>query len=613
MGKQSRRKKQTAAEPAKAAAPPSPAWEALDRWALPVAAAAVILGAFLLAAFPTRSDDLFMHLAVGRRFFQTGHFPDPDPWLFSLRDYHRRWIDVAYWGTHLGATKLYALGGFTLLSVVKSLLVVAGALAPLWLARRLGYRAFVVPAALLVALWAACDRFIERGSLISDCFGPWVLAITVAEMVRPSRLRWLLPALILVWTNLHPGVATGLVFVLAAAGLQWREWRRWLPVTLACLAASVVHPDGPRHLMWALQSAPGGGSAAFRKHNYEQMPTLSPEYIHTLQVWLFIALAAAAWAGAVWALARGGGPPHGAGSAGSTDLVRRRRPWFGLLVLAALTYMGLSTIRFVTTAAMALPVVVVALLAPPRRDPAEAAAAPRAGLRGAAIAAALTALVAVALDAKVALAGYATTSGPRHGGFGLERAAYPFGGADFLKSIPLAGGIFNEHSFGAFLAWYWDGQPPIYFHGYVLDEGFYDRDYLGANKSPEEFDRIVRQYDIGAFFMARLPVTPSSGPLLHRLLLTRPEWHLVYWDERSMIFLRDRPEHRAIIAANEYRYFDPFRQDRLDRGLTDDPGRVLDEAVRVLHHAPDTGPARRLIRKVFRQDPDALVRQRYGR
>ncbi|HEY3354312.1 MAG TPA: hypothetical protein VGQ83_13755 [Polyangia bacterium] len=600
MGKQSRRKKEAAAAavPARAPAPPSPAWAALEQWALPAAAGAVLLCAFLLAAFPTRSDDLFMHLAVGRRFFQTGHFPDPDPWLFSLRDYHRSWIDVAYWGMHLGATKLVDLGGFTLLSLVKTLLVVAGAAAPLWLARRLGLRSFAAPAVLLLALWAACDRFIERGSLVSDCLGPWVLALTAAEMARPSRLRWLLPPLVLVWTNLHPGVATGLVFVLCGAALQWREWRRWLPVVVACLVASVVHPDGPRHLMWALQSVPGGGLAAFRKHNFEQMPTLSPEYAGSLQVWLFIGLAALS------ALAVGWG------------FVRRSRPWFGLVLVTALTYMGLSTIRFVTTAAMALPVVVVAVLAAARRSPATAPAAPaprgRAWQAGVA-ALAVTAALAVGLDAKLAVAGYSTMSGPRRGGFGLQRSAYPFGAADFLKSLPLKGGIFNEHSFGAFLAWYWDGQPQIYFHGYLLDERFYDQDYLGANKSPEEFDRIVKEHDIGAFFMARLPVTPTHGPLLHRLLLTKPEWHLLYWDDRAIVFLRDRPEHQAIIAANEYRYFDPFRQERLEVGLRENPNQVLEEAVRVLHHAPDTAPARRLIEQIFKQSPDALLKQRYGR
>ncbi|MBI5364175.1 MAG: hypothetical protein HZA53_13425, partial [Planctomycetes bacterium] len=195
-----------------AAPPPEPGL--LARLAFPLAALAVLLCAFLLAAFPARSDDLFMHLAAGRAWFEEGRFPNPDPWLFSIPDYDRGWIDLAYWGTHLGLTALHRLGGFELVVVVKALLVVLGAAAPLWLARRLGARSFLVPAAALLGLWAASNRFIERGSLVSDCLGPWVLALVLAELARPSRQRWLVTLVLAEWKNEHPGVLVGLEFVL---------------------------------------------------------------------------------------------------------------------------------------------------------------------------------------------------------------------------------------------------------------------------------------------------------------------------------------------------------------------------------------------------------------
>jgi hypothetical protein len=289
-----------------------------------------------------------MHLAVGRRFFETGRFPDPDPWLVSLPEYHRKWIDVADWGTHLAVTKLHAIGGFALLSALKALLIFTAAIAPLWLARRLGYRSFLAPAVLLLGLWAASDRFIERGSLISDCFGAWVLALVMAEMARPSRLRWLVPVLLLVWTNFHPGVLVGLFFVLCAAALRFSEWRRWLPLVVACVVACVVHPDGARHLLWAIETA-RGSTGAFRAHNFEMMPTLSPEHADSREVLLFLLLLGVAWVSLAYAF------------------VQRSRPWFGVAVVAALTWFGLSTVRFVTTASMAMPVAVVGVLAVARR------------------------------------------------------------------------------------------------------------------------------------------------------------------------------------------------------------------------------------------------------
>jgi hypothetical protein len=61
-----------------------PSASAFERKAYLVAAGAVLLQALLLSLFPCRSDDIFMHLAVGRRFFAEGGFPETDPFLFSI-------------------------------------------------------------------------------------------------------------------------------------------------------------------------------------------------------------------------------------------------------------------------------------------------------------------------------------------------------------------------------------------------------------------------------------------------------------------------------------------------------------------------------------------------
>jgi hypothetical protein len=592
MGRSRQRAEPLRDGPVRAA--PARAWELAARWAWPASGVLALALAFLLATFPTVSDDLFMHLAAGRWFFRTGSFPDPDPWLASVRDYSRAWIDVAYWGAHLGAEALHELGGFALIGVLKALLVALGAAAPLWLARRIGERSFLVPAALAVALWAASNRFIERGSLVSDCLGPWVLALVISELARPSRLRWALPPIFLVWTNLHPGVMTGLVFVAGAAFLQWRAWRRWLPLLAACTAAALLHPDGAAHLVWALGNAPGAASGAFRRHNVEMMPTLSAVHVGTREVRLFFALAAGALLVLGWAF------------------WRRARPWYELLVVAALCALGLSAVRYASTASLALPVAIVGALGAARRAGAPPPRAGSAAWRANAAGTALVALVSAGLCAKLALSGYTAASGVRRPGFGLDRAAYPFGAARFLESIPYEGALFNEHSWGTFLCWLWDGRPGVHYHGYMLDERFYERDYVGVNASAAEFDRIVAQYDLGAFLLRRLPAGPQRGPLVYRLLITRPEWRLVYWDQRSVVFLRDRPGHEALLAEHGYRFLDPYRPELLSAGLQREPARVLDEAVRQLHDQPSNLQAREIVEKLFQQDADELVSRRYG-
>ena len=113
---------------------------------------------------------------------------------------------------------------------------------------------------------------------------------------------------------------------------------------------------------------------------------------------------------------------------------------------------------------------------------------------------------------------------------------------------------------------------------------------------------------IDAFLLAADPASPTSGPLVFQQLLSRPEWRLVFWDGRTVVFLRDRPEYRASLDARAYRWFDLFRQERLDQGLREDPRRVLEEAVQALVDEPRNAPARRVVENVFRLDAAALRR-----
>jgi hypothetical protein len=129
----------------------------------------------------------------------------------------------------------------------------------------------------------------------------------------------------------------------------------------------------------------------------------------------------------------------------------------------------------------------------------------------------------------------------------MDETFQPVKAADFLDTIELKTSLFNQHDFGCYLAWRWNGKRKLFYHGAVDDMKFYNDDYLGVNRSPAEFDRIVNKYKIGAFMLTRYDVRAPNLPLLYRILLTRSDWHLVYLDEIAMIFLKDLPENQDAI------------------------------------------------------------------
>lgn len=75
--------------------------------------------------FPIRSDDIFMYLALGKRFL-SGEFPEIDPFLFSMPTFH--WHTAHEWGSYIIFYLTYLLGGYTALIALKAALLTSLAL-----------------------------------------------------------------------------------------------------------------------------------------------------------------------------------------------------------------------------------------------------------------------------------------------------------------------------------------------------------------------------------------------------------------------------------------------------------------------------------------------------
>lgn len=150
--------------------------------------------AFLLASFPARNSDLWMHLANGRSFVESGSFQRS--WLFNL-----------------GAYLAHTLVGGTGLALLKALFAMALAI----LLARLGWAGggwgWVV-AATTLALLAMSPRLLLQSSLAS-----YVLLAFASWLARPSdqessqTIDWPLLILFLVWPQIDGGFVLGLAFL----------------------------------------------------------------------------------------------------------------------------------------------------------------------------------------------------------------------------------------------------------------------------------------------------------------------------------------------------------------------------------------------------------------
>ncbi len=474
-----------------------------------------------------------MYLSLGRLFAASGHFPATDPFLFSITGYH--WNILHEWGNHLLWYGLFALGQWNALIIFKTLVILASAALPIAVVWRMKFRSPVVPFLILLAGYAASCRYIERASLFSELFTPLVLAILLLQSHRPSRLPLVLPAIFLVWANLHPGFHIGLILLVLWVLFNLKDWRQSsvrivAGAALASVALCFINPKGAEGFFFPLRTVLSTGWEISRQYNNEWIPTLSPMFASMPEVKVFLLLAAC--------------------TAALLIVARKSRPWFEGAVFLFLLYLGLSAIRFMPTSAFSLSVLSACLLArsgfmslDPPEKPLHTAAR---WLTPAAFA------LCLIMALKIAIFGYTTFMGPRHLGLGADTSSKPAGAADFLDAIELKTPLFNQHDFGCYLAWRWNGARKIFYHGFVDDMRFYSNDYLAVNRSQADFDRIVNKYGIGAFMLRSYDITSPRLPLLYNELLSRSEWHLVYLDSIAMIFLKDLPANEEAISRYEF-------------------------------------------------------------
>ncbi|HEY6379183.1 MAG TPA: hypothetical protein VI316_08375, partial [Candidatus Dormibacteraeota bacterium] len=245
--------------------------------------------------------DLWWHLRVGQWILD--HHAVPRTELFS---YTAAGNPVTYheWGSEVLFAVLNGAGGLLLLSLVTCVLAWSGLVA---LAMRAHDRGAPLPAiAVSILLGAKVLQTVAgpRPQMLGFALTCWVLLVAERHLLRGGRLVWLLPALLLVWANVHGGFIYGIALLAALTGLEAMRLRLGLPgaasparvrtlglATLAASAAACINPFGPGLYAYALTA---GQTVSHRPIAEWQSPNF-----HDASSWALLALIVA------WALLAG--------------------------------------------------------------------------------------------------------------------------------------------------------------------------------------------------------------------------------------------------------------------------------------------------------------------
>jgi tetratricopeptide (TPR) repeat protein len=513
--------------------------------------------AFALGVTKIEDWDAWTHLALGREMVRGGAFPAHEPFNFPsvAMPYHNtEWLfDVMLYLAYVAA-------GFAGVIALKAGLASLTAVI-LWKDSGLGrdpgldetLPAVIRAAVLFPLLLIICHRFVERPDLVLMVFLSFTIYALNAYLYQGRRYLYALPAIQLLWVNMHPSALLALVpfGAFLVGGQALRLIQRWRGVTLpgtpspaqlktvamvlaAVMLASAANPHGLSVLIeplrltnypWLLQHVVEMQAAPF-------MHSPAPVIVTVLLVLTSLALA-------------------------------KRVPIMPVLLFAPFVYLGFSAQRFVFLfAIVAAPIVArnVGVMA----GMLTLARARRVCL-GFASSAVLLTIVAIGL----AVAHVEPLADPtRVPGIGVNDRFLPEQALRYLDDAGLTGRVFNTFHWGGYLAWrdFPRRAAIIDGRGYV-PPGLQETIHF-AHANPELLERLRQAYGFDIVLVAYPGLPNDVGALPERALSSA--WALVYWDDVAAVFVR-RSEHLAhIISRDEYHRVNPGNGvPYLRRALTD--------------------------------------------
>jgi len=194
--------------------------------------------------------DLGWHIAAGDLIREQGNIPFRDPWSFTSEG--RQWINLSWlWDVIASVIFQYANFSGLILFGVACGAVIAGYLTSACLssgASAIAVCISVLSACLLYPAFAAAypNVYLAASPNISTML---FSVIFYAECLKRTRRVFLLPAIMVLWANLHGGFLLGLLIVgiFFGAALLRRDWvsfKIYGFVGVGCFIATFINPLG---------------------------------------------------------------------------------------------------------------------------------------------------------------------------------------------------------------------------------------------------------------------------------------------------------------------------------------------------------------------------------
>lgn len=550
-----------------------------------------LLGIFLVLVFFAASykisgdDDLFWHLATGRYIVENKVVPDKD--VFGFVTGGAEWIPFE-WGWDVLSYGLFNLGGYDAILAFRSIAFCFVFLMLFLLFRKFKVNTFITFLLLFLLLIGIMDRLSPRPHIITYVLFSLLLYILMnykyCDRVRYSKRLYFLPLIFLVWANSHMGVLAGglvlFIFVISetiiflkpksytspdAKALTKDELRKLWVISAICALVLLVNPHGISTYLYAYSHTKMKMLATVNE--WQNPFTDKVDFGITLSIFkLFL-------------------------FCGVFILIYSyiKKDIFFVLMFTAFAIYSVRAVRFtVDYDIVMIPFIAISVNYFLSRIKSSKFAAFMNGMVPKGI---LGVFFIYIISLIPSNAIYEKMQYYRISGWGINSDFIPVQMYDFMKENNIKGTPLNHFGTGGYIVWNTPGEKN-YIDSRNLNDEIYNEYNLILSMRPGFEKKIEeRGFDYFVYLDPDLIRRPNDlKGLVTAYFSVNPNWKLVFWDDKSMLFVKNVPKFAPLIEKYAYNIINPytflFNKAEFEDNIRRNPQTAKNEIERKLNTEP---------------------------
>lgn len=533
----------------------------------------------------TGDDDVFWHMATGKYVLQTHTVPSTD--IFGYMTQGQEWMPFE-WGWDVVTYSIYSFSGYDGLSVFRTVILLLIFYLYFLILRKFKISYTISFISLFFLAFGIIDRLSPRPHLMSYLsFALLLLIIVQYRYINRNnyKILFFIPLIFLVWANMHMGIIAGMfllgLYVFSEIIIYFNpgkfstkeipaltkpELVRLLLIFLAAILVMFINPNFYQTYLYA--------------YNHTKMKMLE-----TVNEWM--------------------SPFSSKYNDSFVSIIYKVMLFSGILVLIysakkkdlfpALLFIGFAiysvramrfTVDYVLIMFVFLVVSINYFIESVKNE----------NLRNIIF---HNSVIKIVLSAFFIFLTVSVSSNDlylkylkyyRVSGFGINSDFIPTQMFDFMKEskiTELSDKIFNHFGTGGFFVWNFPEKKNFIDSRNLNDDIFFKYNQLIAKQSG--FEQKLNEYGI-EYSIYLAPDLVRAPQEMEQTIISyfskNKDWKLIYWDDKSFLFVKNLPKFSDLINKYEYKYVTPYsvvyQKGLLDKGLSEDKEQMKIEINRKL-------------------------------